>query len=160
MVLLAGVYAVTQWRGSSADIAVPRQMPVLAVRTLGGQTAEISAAPDKMLLINFWAPDCPPCLAETPALVQLQRWFGGKGFSIVGIAVDGSKSSAVRARIRQLGINYPVYLASGQGASQALGGVLLTPTSLLINEKGQIVGRYVGAIALPVIVWNLFWTWV
>ncbi|WP_428839150.1 TlpA family protein disulfide reductase, partial [Acidithiobacillus thiooxidans] len=68
-------------------------------------------------------------------------------------------AKAVRARMRELGINYPEYLAAGQGVSQALGGVVLTPTSILVNGKGRIVGRYVGAIALPVIVWKLLWTW-
>ncbi|XTI71686.1 TlpA disulfide reductase family protein [Acidithiobacillus sp. AC3] len=158
--LLAGVYCFTQWRGSSAELAVPRQLPAISVRSLSGQVLELPRLPQQTLLINFWSPDCPPCLAETPALVQLQRWFGGKEFSIVGIAVDGSSASAVRARMREFDINYPVYLASGQGASEAAGGVLLTPTSLLVNAKGQIIGRYVGAMAVPVILWHLLWAWI
>jgi len=157
IVLLAGVYYFTQWRGSSAALAVPRQLPPISVRSLSGQVLALPRPPQQILFINFWSPDCPPCLAEIPALVQLQSWLGGKKFSIVGIAVDGSSASAVRARVREFGINYPVYLASGQGASEAVGGVLLTPTSLLVNAKGQIIGRYVGASAVPVILWHLLW---
>ena len=158
VLLLGAVYALTQWRG--AGTAVPRKMPPLMVQTLAGHRLELPAVPRKILLVNFWAPDCPPCLAETPLLVQLEHWFGGKDFGIVGIAVDGSTAKAVHARMQELGIDYPVYLAAGQGASQAVGGILLTPTSLLINEKGQIVGHFVGAIALPMILWKLFWMWV
>ncbi|MBU2749602.1 TlpA family protein disulfide reductase [Acidithiobacillus thiooxidans] len=158
--LLIGVYAFTQWRGSPMTVSAPHQLPSLVVRSLSGRLIELPAVPKRMILINFWAPDCPACLAETPALVQLQQWFGGKSFSIIGIGVNGSSAKAVRARMRELGINYPEYLAAGQGVSQALGGVVLTPTSILVNGKGRIVGRYVGAIALPVIVWKLLWTWV
>ena len=159
VLLIAGVYGFTQWRGSRADEVLPRQLPALNVTSLSGQNAEIFQQPQKIHLLNFWAPNCPACLAETPILVRLQRWFGGKHFGIVGVAVAGSSARAVHARMQELGINYPVYLAAGQGAA-AVGGVILTPTSLLVNNKGQIVGRYVGAIALPVILWKLFWLWV
>ncbi|WP_308388270.1 TlpA disulfide reductase family protein [Acidithiobacillus sp. AMEEHan] len=160
MALLVGVYYVTQWRGSSSALAVPTQLPPISVRSLSGQVLALPRPPQQMMLINFWSPDCPPCLAETPALVQLQQWFGGNRFSVVGIAVDGSSTAAVRARMREFGINYPIYLASGQGASEAVGGVLLTPTSLLVNDRGRIIGRYVGAVAVPVVVWKIIWTWI
>jgi hypothetical protein len=54
-------------------------------------------------------------------------------------------------------MDYPLYVDKNGAAAQILGGVTLTPTSLLINHKGQIVGRYVGAISLPVVVWRLLW---
>ncbi|WP_308387984.1 TlpA disulfide reductase family protein [Acidithiobacillus sp. AMEEHan] len=104
--LLIAVYLFTQWRGSAADMSVPQQLPGLSVQRLrGGGVVELPVVPKKMELINFWAPDCPACLAETPALVQLQHWFGGRDFAIIGIAVNGSTPSAVRAWMRELGIN-------------------------------------------------------
>jgi len=158
--LLIAVYAFTQWWGSHGSERLQKQLPpALQVTSLTGQREEIRPQTSKILLLNYWAPDCPPCLAETTLLVRLQHWFAGKHFGIVGLAVPGSSSAAVQARVQQLGINYPVYLASDQATAVA-GGVVLTPTTLLVNENGQIVGRYVGAIALPVILWKLFWIWV
>ncbi len=158
--LLIAVYVFTQWRGSDSTEHLPKQLPpVLMVSSLTGQRQEIRPQAQKILLLNYWAPDCPPCLAETPLLVRLAHWFAGKHFGIVGLAVPGSSPAAVQARVQQLGINYPVYLASEQSTAVA-GGVVLTPTTLLVNGNGQIVGRYVGAIAWPVILWKLFWIWV
>ncbi|WP_312262989.1 TlpA disulfide reductase family protein [Candidatus Igneacidithiobacillus taiwanensis] len=158
--LVIAIYAFTQWRGSQGSERLQTQLPpVLLVTSLTGQREEIRPQPHEILLLNYWAPDCPPCIAETPLFVRLQHWFGGKHFGIVGLAVPGSSSAAVQARVRQLGINYPVYLASDQSTAVA-GGIVLTPTTLLVNENGRIVGRYVGAIALPVILWQLFWIWV
>ncbi len=153
--MLIGVYAFTQWRG--AAVAPPRQLPVLALQSPNGQWLDYRPSSGRVTLINFWSPDCPPCVAEIPALNWLQGRLNGAHFTVLGVTVAGNTPKAVEQAKSRYGITYPVYADSSGEASRLLGGVILTPTSLLVNGQGRIVGRYVGAISLPVILWHLLW---
>jgi thiol-disulfide isomerase/thioredoxin len=156
VLVVAGVYVWTQWRGAS-DVATPATLPVLTLQKLDGQWVRYHPGANQVTLINFWSTDCPPCIAEIPALNWLQQWFGGAGFTVLGVAVAGNTPQAIAAARARFAMDYPLYADKNGAAAQILGGVTLTPTSLLINPKGQIVGRYVGAISLPVVVWRLLW---
>ncbi len=151
----AGIYAVVQWRGE--DRAVPLSVASLPVETLQGQPEVLNLHQGQVRLLNFWSPGCAPCLAETPALNGLETLLGGKRFAVVGIAVQGSTPAAVEARLRQLDIRYPLYLEQKGSASRLLGGVVLTPTSLLVSGDGRVLGRYVGTVSLPVVLVRLLW---
>lgn len=153
--LVLGVYLFSQWRGA-ASIQVQR-LPPLPVSSLDGRQEILRSHPGQAMLINFWSPDCPPCLAETPALVALDKTFSGPHLRIVGIAIAGSSAKDVRGVAQRFGIPYALYLDDAGEASHSVGGVVLTPTTLLVNGRGEIVGRFVGAISLPVIVWKLLW---
>lgn len=156
VLVLVGVYAWTQWRGENPG-TTPATLPVLSLQKLDGQWIHYHSKEDQVTLINFWAPDCPPCIAEIPALNWLQQWFGGPRFTVLGVAVAGNTPQAIAAARSRFGMAYPLYADQEGAAAQILGGVTLTPTSLLVNGQGQIVGRYVGAISLPVIVGQLLW---
>ncbi|MHB0887626.1 TlpA family protein disulfide reductase [Acidithiobacillus sp.] len=154
LVALLGVYAFTQWRGA-ASAAAPRTLPVLALETPAGAALRYASPPGQVQLINFWSPDCPPCIAEIPVLNLLQKALGGRHFTVIGLAVAGTTPLALRQAELRYGIHYPLLLDRTGRAAQTLGGVLLTPTSILVNGQGQVVGRYVGAISLPVVLWHL-----
>lgn len=149
------VYAFTQWRGAST--ASLQHLPILALQQTKGDWLRYRPEKHQITLINFWSPDCPPCIAEIPALNLLQEWLGGDGFTVLGIAVAGNTPRAVAKAGSRYGIVYPVYLDNSGEAARLLGGITLTPTSLLVNAHGRVVGRYVGVISLPVILWRLLW---
>ncbi len=154
LVLLLGIYAFTQWRGAASG-PPPPTLPVLTVETPAGAVVQYTPPAAQAQLINFWSPDCPPCIAEIPALNLLQKALGGPHFTVIGLAVAGTTPAAVRQARLRYGIHYPLLLDGTGRAAQALGGVVLTPTSILVNGQGQVVGRYVGAISLPVVLWHL-----
>ncbi len=156
LLVVAGVYVWTQWRGESSAV-IPATLPVLTLQKLDGQWIRYLPGKNQVTLINFWSTDCPPCIAEIPALNWLQQWFGGSGFTVLGVAVAGNTSHAISVARSRFAMNYPLYADKDGAAAQILGGVALTPTSLLVNQRGQVVDRYVGAISLPVIVWHLLW---
>lgn len=154
LVLLLGVYAFTQWRGAAPGPS-PRTLPVLALETPAGAALQYTPPPAQVQLINFWSPDCPPCIAEIPALNWLQETLAGRHFTVLGVAVAGTTPPALRQAALRYGIHYPLFLDGSGKAAQTLGGVVLTPTSILVNGQGRVVGRYVGAISLPVVLWRL-----
>ena len=66
-----------------------------------------------MVLLNFWATWCPPCLEEVPALVELQQSLGSKGLQVVGVALD--EADAVRGFAREHGVDYPLREPTSSG---------------------------------------------
>lgn len=100
----------------------------------------------KLLLVNFWATWCTPCLHEIPALVKLQKQYAAQGLQIVGPAVDDP--DAVRSMLGPLNINYPVLSGTPDAMIDVMeklgngpGGL---PFSLLISPDGQVIHRQLG----------------
>lgn len=101
------------------------------------------------LLVNFWAPWCPPCVEEMPALSALQVELTPKNIQILGIGIDSPDN--IRAFAAKYKINYPLYVAglTGTDMSRQLGnpnGGL--PFTILIGKNGEVVKTYLGRIKI------------
>lgn len=142
LALAAGTGAYWLWHG--AERAQERR-PDLALKDLDGRTRQISEWDGKLVLLNFWATWCPPCLKEIPLLVATQARLGSKGLQIVGIAMD--QPDPVRAYASRLQINYPILVGEAEvaAAMDALGDELgALPFSVLISPDGKILRRVSG----------------
>lgn len=94
----------------------------------------------RVVLLNFWAPWCPPCRKEVPAFIDLQEKYGDKGFTIVGVTVDTRENAENFADT--MGINYPVLIAEEEGVEIAKrygNRVGALPYSVLLDREGRIV---------------------
>lgn len=122
--------------------APPTLAPDLAMSTLDGGTLRLSALRGKLVLINFWATWCPPCLKEIPLLVQAQAQYGARGLQILGPAMDDPEQ--VRRMLPRLQISYPILIGEAQipAAMEALGDTLgALPFSVLVSADGYVVSR-------------------
>jgi len=105
---------------------------------LQGQQQPIAQWRGQVLIVNFWATWCPPCLREIPEFMRLQEQYRGRGVQFVGIAIDSRSKVAEFAD--RLGINYPVLVAELEGISLArqagnrLGGL---PFTVIIDRQGR-----------------------
>ncbi len=102
---------------------------------------------NKVLVVNFWASWCPPCVEEMPALDKVQGEYDPKKMLIVGIGIDSP--SNIRQFIETTIISYPIVLGGlgGNDINKMLGnpsGAL--PFTVVINAKGDITGRKLGKI--------------
>lgn len=107
---------------------------------LEGKERSLSEWQDKVVLVNFWAPWCPPCRDEVPAFIELQEKYADRGFTIVGITVDTQENAQTFADT--MGINYPVLIAEEEGidlAKQYGNRVGALPFSALLDSQGNIV---------------------
>jgi peroxiredoxin len=120
-----------------------RPAPGFSLEDIEGHKVQLSDFRGKVVMVNFWATWCPPCRAEIPDFVALQRAYGSKGLQIVGISLDEEGAAKVAPFAAQNRINYAM-LVDGNAAAQAYGGIEGIPTTFLIDKQGRVVEQKVG----------------
>ncbi len=99
----------------------------------------------KVVVLDFWATWCPPCRAEIPGYVSLQKKYGREGLVIVGVSLDRGGPDIVRRFLGDEKVNYQVVLGDDR-IVEAFGGVEAIPTTFIIDRRGMIRYRKVGAM--------------
>ena len=114
---------------------------------LSGVSRQIGHWKGKVMVVNFWATWCPPCLEEIPHFVRLQERFGDQGLQFVGIAID--EVDKVRAFARKYAINYPIMIGQADAielsrtAGNKAGGL---PYTLILDRSGEVVSQHYGGL--------------
>ena len=121
--------------------------PQFKLRDINGRTVRLSDYRGKVVLINFWATWCPPCRAEMPDLVQLQRDYAKQGLQIIGITYPPETKTRVRRFARSLKVNYPIILGTSEIKARYSSEETL-PLTVVINRNGAI-SDIISGILLP-----------
>jgi thiol-disulfide isomerase/thioredoxin len=103
----------------------------------------LSGLNGKWVLINFWAPWCPPCLQEMPDLDALQHRH--KDLQVIGVAVMYDSRQKALDIVKKLSISYPIVLGNEDTAGD-FGGLVGMPTSFLYSPTGELVGQHQGIL--------------
>jgi thiol-disulfide isomerase/thioredoxin len=125
----------------------PKDAPDLRLRDLRGRIVRLSDYRGKVVLLNFWATWCPPCRAETPDLVKLQREYGAQGLRVVGITYPPESRAAVRRFVRRFKVDYEIALGTRASKSLFIEGETL-PATIVIDRAGK-VRAVIEGILLP-----------
>jgi len=110
--------------------------PVLSLYDLGGTQHTLGAYRGNVVLVNFWATWCAPCLIEMPGMQRLLDAMEGRPFTILAVNVKETKATAWRF-MNLLKVNFPALLDSDGSATEAW-EVQFYPTSFLIDSAGNI----------------------
>jgi cytochrome c biogenesis protein CcmG/thiol:disulfide interchange protein DsbE len=121
---------------------VLKPAPDFSRSDLAGTAIRLKNYRGKVVLLNFWATWCGPCLAEIPRFSGWQRQYGPEGLQILGVSMDDD-SPPVKRAVRKYKITYPV-LMGDQYLGELYGGVFGLPLSYIIDPSGHIIGRYQG----------------
>lgn len=138
--VVAMLIAVAGWMLLRSDPA-----PQATVTALDGKPLSLASMKGKVVLVNFWATSCPGCVEEMPDLVKLYQANHAAGFEILAVAMQYDPPDYVRNFTGQRQLPFTVALDSNGSASQAFGGIKLTPTSVLIDRQGNIVQQVIGS---------------
>jgi peroxiredoxin len=120
------------------------QAPAVSYTLLDGRRSELAALRGHVVLVNFWATDCAPCVEEMPAMVANWRKFSPLGFETLAVAMRDDPPALVSNFAQARALPFGVVIDNTGEIAERFGGVQFTPTSLLINKRGEIVRRWVG----------------
>jgi len=99
----------------------------------------------KVVLVNFWASWCAPCLAEIPEFIKVREQYHDRGFEILGISTDDTPEQLREFATRNR-TNYPLVQVTGE-VEDAYGPVFGLPTSILIGRDGSVCKRHFGPLS-------------
>ncbi|MEA3395605.1 MAG: TlpA disulfide reductase family protein [Pseudomonadota bacterium] len=126
------------------------------------QSTSISTAPDstfvlldgskkstadlkgRVTLVNFWATSCTTCVAEMPKIIATHDKYHARGFDTLAVAMSYDPPSYVVNFAETRKLPFQVAIDNTGTVAKAWGDVRLTPTTYIVNKRGEIVKRYIG----------------
>jgi len=118
--------------------------PDVTYAQLDGTIARMSDLKGKVVLVNFWATSCTACVKEMPSLITTHRRYEGKGFETLAVAMWYDPPAYVVDFAASRRLPFTIVIDNLGDMARQFGEVQLTPTTVLINKRGEIVRRYVG----------------
>jgi thiol-disulfide isomerase/thioredoxin len=151
------IFAFTAWlillllSGCSSEAGPGKPAPDFLLDDLSGSKISLKELNGHVVIIDFWATWCPPCLMTIPELVDLQKKYKDRGLSVVGISVDDPQKVTNRdlAAFRDAkNINYPIVRADAKVLEDyfANDSRMAIPTMFLVDRQGKIAEKKVGFV--------------
>lgn len=118
--------------------------PDVAYTLLDGSSSRTAQLRGKVVLVNFWATSCTTCVKEMPHIVETYEKFKSRGYDTLAVAMSYDPPAYVANFAQTRKLPFGVAIDNTGAIARSFGEVRLTPTSVLINKRGEIVKRYVG----------------
>ena len=128
---------------STVFVQALRPMPAFDLESIAGPRFASKALEGKVVLVDFWATWCQPCIEEIPQWNELYTRYQGKGLVVVGMTIRSGWASDIKPDAEKLKIAYPVVVGNDD-VEKGFGGIWGFPTTFLINRRGQIFKKYTG----------------
>jgi len=128
--------------GTESPVIV-RPAPSFTLPDLNGKQVSLSDFEGKVVILDFWATWCLPCVKEIPHFIALYDEYGDQEVAMVGISTDNEDVSVVNSFVRKHRINYPILMADGL-VQATYGGIRNIPTTFVIDQAGRIRYKYIG----------------
>ena len=127
---------------------LPRPAPPFIIETLDGRDISLKDFADKVVLLDFWATWCKPCLKAMPRIQELYDSYSDKGLVVLGISIDKDKDriKKINRITNKLKISYPIFWDGKTTPAWHIFKVKAIPAMFLIDKKGQIVAQWTGKI--------------
>jgi cytochrome c biogenesis protein CcmG/thiol:disulfide interchange protein DsbE len=129
-VIYAGIHERVVVAGDSA--------PEFTITTDSGRTVSVPNFGGKILVLNFWASWCPPCVEETPSMSRFAEEYAGKGVVVLGVSVDKDEK-AYRAFLQKF---KPSFLTARESKTHEDYGTFMYPETYIIDTNGKVLRKY------------------
>jgi thiol-disulfide isomerase/thioredoxin len=147
-VALAAGFLLHPWnRGAPPDSGDVARLMAASLPDMEGKSQALAQWRGKVMVVNFWATWCLPCLEEIPKFVRMQEKLGNQGLQFVGIAVDNQVK--VREFAVKYHMNYPVLIGEmeaielARAAGNEFGGL---PFTVVMDRQGRLIGTELGGL--------------
>jgi len=126
----------------------------VVIKSLDGKDITVAQYKGKVVLVNFWATWCEPCKEEIPWMIEFQKKYSPRGFTILGVSMDEDGKKAVQPFLdkerfdvngQKEAMNYPIVFANDAIAGK-FGGIMGLPTSMLFTRDGKKIRTIVGLV--------------
>ncbi len=122
----------------------PVPAPQASFSDAAGRELTLADFKGRVVLLNFWATWCAPCVREMPTLDRVQGKLSGQGLSVVAVSEDRGGLEAVGPFLKQLGLRHLEIYLDPRGTLAREFGLAGLPTTLLIDAEGRLVGGLEG----------------
>jgi thiol-disulfide isomerase/thioredoxin len=135
---------------AAGDAAAPK----VVMKDLKGHDVTLDQYKGKVVLVNFWATWCAPCKSEIPSMIEFQKKYSSRGFTILGVSMDEDGKKAIDPFLQKErfdvdgqkeAMNYPILLGNDDIADK-FGSIMGLPTSMLYTRDGKKVRTIVGPV--------------
>jgi peroxiredoxin len=118
--------------------------PDFTLRNLQGNLEGLVNHKDKVIILNFWATWCAPCLEEMPAFEKLYRRYRSQGLTVLAVSLDKGDFSKVQSFVDSNNLTFPVLMDS-DGVAEKLYPSFTIPFTYVIDKEGRVAARVDGA---------------
>jgi len=143
VILLAILLALSGCYSGTRPPRIGMAAPDFTVRD-SSRTVTLSQFKGQVVVLNFWATWCPPCIEEMPSLVQMQQRMKDKGVTVLAVSVDVDNSSYQRF-LRDHGVNL-LSVRDADQKSNSLYGTFKFPETYVIDRNGVVRRKFIGAV--------------
>jgi peroxiredoxin len=130
--------------GAWLNLGMTAAAPAVAYTLLDGSRGNIEQLRGKVVLVNFWATSCTSCVHEMPRIVATHEKYRAQGYETLAVAMRYDPPAYVVEFAASRKLPFGVVIDNTGAIAKRFGDVELTPTTVLIDRRGQIVERYVG----------------
>lgn len=117
--------------------------PPLRLAALQGEEVDRESYRGRVVVVNFWATWCPPCVEEMPSLERLHRTLGPENLVVLGVSID-EEGGALQDFVKRAGVTFPILRDPGGRKAAAAWRTTGWPETYVIDGKGRIVRKIVG----------------
>ena len=128
--------------GGGVKIGLPP--PPLNLERIGGGKIDIKELKGKVILVNFWATWCAPCVSEMPEFEKLHRELEGRPFAVLAVSVD-KNASTVEKFAGKNNLSFPILIDQGEAVARSWGTTGL-PETFIIDREGNVAYKIIGPI--------------
>ena len=140
--LVAAMLLMTTCGGETFSVEVGGTAPDFSLKDLGGHTVSLSEFRGNVVIIDFWATWCRPCLAAIPHLKELYAAHHDKGVVILGVLYDQVSPAKIEQFVSEAGINYIVLF--GEDKVMTTYKIYQIPVTIVVDQQGTIRERLIG----------------